>query len=106
MSTDIKKRLSQTQYNKTIKLFPRMTEKTLKMVKATLVDGETLESVAERHGSTKQFISKKNKSIYDAYILEVEGLPRSWVNICATVPPKVAKAIKKLEQEAKNALLK
>jgi len=84
---------------------PTLSNESLEMAKAHLVDGKSQPDVANDYGVTKQNVYKTAKRVYEFYIQYVAGFPSDWEQTLITGPTDFIKKVKKMEKELHQKLL-
>lgn len=82
MARDVKYRgtLTEAEFSRTVKQFPRLSEHAKALAKAVLVEGASYEDVISKHGVSRQLASSWCLKVYRAFY------PKGWITESVTLP--------------------
>lgn len=89
--------LTAQEYEDAARRHPRLSAKAKNVARAILVDGCTLDEVAEKHATSKQLAHAWASKIYDVFA------PEGWVTETVILPPEMMEQVRIMEQEAREA---
>ena len=85
------------EFELALKRHPRLSKKAKDVARAILVDGRTLDDVAEAFDTSRQLAHSWASKIYDVFA------PAGWVSETIVLPPELMEQVRTMEKEAREA---
>ncbi len=90
--------LTAAEFNRTIKAFPKLSERAKAVARAVLVEGQAPSEVAQELGCSKQLAYAWSTKVYAACI------PAGWVTETVTLPAELMADVRKMQADARAEL--